>query len=285
MTAPPPETTQATAAGAPVPVSGANPAPPRGGLEPAGVLRATGLFAGRALRRALRDPQVLVPSVAFPAVLMLVLLAAFATYVGEVIEGDYVDRVVPLMVLTGGAFGSVGVAIAIARERYAGFVDRLRALPVSPVAFLAGRVVADVARALAVVVVLVTVGHVVGFRFDNGVAGALGFFGVAAVAASGFAWIALAVGLGNGGADKAQGLNGLYLMLLFTNGGFVPVEAFPGWIQPVVRANPYTVSVETLTSLAGSGRILVPFLATVAWVAAAWLVAAPAARRRMARAT
>ena len=47
----------------------------------------------------------------------------------------------------------------------------------------------------------------------------------------------------------------------------VPLEAYPGWAQPVVRFNPATAYVTALDGLARGGELVAPVLAAVAWSA------------------
>lgn len=75
-------------------------------------------------------------------------------------------------------------------------------------------------------------------------------------------------------------MNGPVLMLFLLSTGFVPVEGFPGWLQPVVRANPLSAAVETLIGLSAGGPILVPALQTAAWIAVLTGLLAPSAVRR-----
>lgn len=57
-------------------------------------------------------------------------------------------------------------------------------------------------------------------------------------------------------------------MLLFFSRGMVPLEAYPGWAQPIVRFNPATSFVTALDNLGRGGELTGPILSAVAWAVA-----------------
>lgn len=61
--------------------------------------------------------------------------------------------------------------VGLAEDLQKGLVDRFRSLPMSRSAVLTGRTVADLVRNAFVVVVMLVVGFLVGFRPEAGVAG------------------------------------------------------------------------------------------------------------------
>ncbi|HWJ96696.1 MAG TPA: ABC transporter permease [Acidimicrobiales bacterium] len=262
--------------------STAAPAPSALGRPPAELpwRRSVAVLTGRNAKRLLRSPVTLVQSVCFPTLLLLTLLAAFGRVIGGSVS-DYAARMVPQLVVAAGAFGAAGTGIAVHTDRVSGMIDRLRALPIDRRGYLAAAVVADALRAAAAAAVLVVIGHAFGFRFHQGVAAMIGFFGIAAAFSTIWAWLAVRVGL-VASASEAVGsaMNGPVLMLFFLSSGFVPVAGFPGWLQPVVRANPLSVAVEALIGLSAGGPVLVPVLQTAAWITALTLLLAPSAVRR-----
>ena len=68
-------------------------------------------------------------------------------------------------------------------------------------------------------------------------------------------------------------------LLLFFNTGMVPLDVFPGWLQPVVRAQPMSPAIETMRALADGGPTLWPLLQAVAWVLGLIVVFGPLAVR------
>jgi ABC transporter DrrB family efflux protein len=238
------------------------------------------LCAGRNLRRLSRSPVTVVQSVAFPSLLLVVLLIAFGRVIGGTVEA-YAGRLVPQLVVAAGAFGATGTGLAVFADRRNGMIERLRSLPIASSSFLVGTVTADAARALLAAVAMVAIGHLPGFRFSTGVVGVVGFFALAVVFGTVWAWAAINLGLWARTAESVSSLmSGPVLMLFFLSTGFVPADGFPSAVQPLVRANPLSCAVNALIGLSRGGPTLVPVLQTLAWTLALSALLAPAAIRR-----
>jgi ABC transporter DrrB family efflux protein len=254
-------------AGAPVAA-----APPSG----VSLLAATRALARRDLLRALATPATTVQSVVFPAVLLMVLLAVFGTAVEAVDGQPYVQRITPALVISGAAFGSLGAVGGLFEDRRSGFFDRLRLAPVVGgdgnrgfTALLLARSASEHVRVFVTAVCLVVLGYVFGFRFEAGIGRALAFFVVATVCGACFAWVGFALATrGSSMEAVVPPVSLLFLILLFLSHGMVPIEAFPGWIQPVVEVSPSSLMMLALQRLAGGGEVLWPLVGALAWTAA-----------------
>lgn len=251
-------------------------------VRPPGIVGGSLIHAERSIRRSLRIPVVVVQTLVFPVLLLFVLNIVF----GEIIEertGDlrYADRLVPLTALSSALFGSLGGAAALVHERRLGLLDRMRALPGARSAPLIGRIGADMVRVLAGAVLVAAAGHLVGFRFREGLPSTLAYFALIVLYGSAFGWVVLAVAARARTVEQLAILNPVFLVMLFLNTGFVPVEGYPGFLQPVVRLAPHTAAVNALLGLASGGPVLVPVLQTLAWIAVITAVAAPLAVRRL----
>lgn len=133
-------------------------------------------------------------------------------------------------------------------------------------AVVVGRLVGDLVRVLAVALFAIAVAHAVGFRFYAGPLAALGFVGVVLLVGVMFTVLAAYVGLRLDAAGVQNALNLPTMLLFFLSSGFVPVEAFPGLLQPVVRANPLSLADDALVGLSAGGPVLAPFLGLLWWV-------------------
>jgi ABC-2 type transport system permease protein len=100
----------------------------------------------------------------------------------------------------------------------------------------------------------------------------------------GFATVIVAVGVQAGGKNIITGLSTVCFLLLFFNSGMVPIDVFPGWLQPAVRAQPMSPAIEAMRGLAEGGPTLWPVLQSVAWVAGLLAVFGPIAVRGYRRA-
>lgn len=245
----------------------------------------TAILAGRGLLLTARSPATVAMAAAFPVVLLVFLSVSFAKVImpgGS--YADYVNYSVPLFATMGITFATLSTANAVYLDRVAGFDDRLRTLPMSPIAPLAGRIIADTARNLATVAVVTGVGIVLGFRFENGVLGAAAYFLLPLAYGFGLAWLMVAVAMYASSAESANAaLNALLLVLSFLSTGFVKLGDLPDWAQPIARANPISHVVEAMRAFAHGGSAGDHVLAVVAWSIGLTAVFGALAVRRYAR--
>ena len=129
----------------------------------------TALLTWRALVRYLRAPQVLYLGTAQPIVFLVMLNAVFGGLVTGAQGGSYVQYLLPGVIVMNVLLGASVTAAGMAEDLRDGIVDRFRSLPISRVAVLVGRTLADLARNTIALAFLVVVGAFMGFRFDGGV--------------------------------------------------------------------------------------------------------------------
>ncbi|MFB9835188.1 ABC transporter permease [Actinoallomurus acaciae] len=197
---------------------------------------------------------------------------------------DYAQWLPPIVVLQAMIFVAMSSADAIAADVQSGMVRRFRSMPVARLAPVAGRLGADLCRALLALAVAVAVGLAFGFRFRTGMVPALGF----AALAVGFALclcvgcVALGLAVGNP-EHTASALLVPQLLLTMLSTGFAPVTGFPGWIRPFVRDQPVSQAADALRGLASGGATARPVLTTLAWLAGLLVVFTPLARRTLSK--
>jgi ABC-2 type transport system permease protein len=251
-----------------------------GGVTLSGAIRA---LARRDLLRAVGTPAITVQSIVFPGVLLMVLLAVFGTAVEEFSGEPYVQRITPALIISGAAFGSVGAVSGLLHDRLSGFFDRVRLTPLrgrvgtagstGPVALVLARSLSEHVRVAATSVCIVAIGLAFGFRFEAGFGRAVAFFALAIVFGSCFGWIGFALATRASSMEAVVSpVTALFLVLLFLSHGMVPLEAFPGWVQPVVQVSPSSLMMLTLQRLASGGAVVPPMLGALAWTVAITLV-------------
>jgi ABC-2 type transport system permease protein len=242
------------------------------------------LFAGRNVRRFFRSRLNLVSVLLFPLLLMFMQLAVAGKIVSAIEGSAYVDRLAPDIILVTAAFGTTVTALAMLGDVRSGFLNRVRTLPVSAFSLLAGRVVGDVARILVVAGIATGVAHLPGFRFTQGPLAAVGFFGVVALFATTVTSLGVVAGLTLRGMDTIRAVVGNPVLLLFLfSSGFLPVDQYPGPVQPLVRANPISTAATAMYGMSHGGPVAVPLLQTLAWTVGVTACCLPVAIRRYRR--
>src|SRR5579862_6882657 len=138
----------------------------------AGAFSDTADVAGRNLLALLRTPQALVFATIQPVIFVLLFRYAFGGAI-RVPGTDYVDFLMPGIFAQTVAFGAIGTAVGLSADLRTGILVRFRTLPMARIAVLGGRTLADLARNLLVVGVMIGVGFAAGFRSAHGAPGLL----------------------------------------------------------------------------------------------------------------
>lgn len=242
------------------------------------------IHAGALLRTWSRDPGIVVQSLVFPAFMLLMFQLVLGETVTTMGGGDSVYGNTGLVALVGALFGTLATAITLIHERDTGLLARMWTLPVPRAGFIAGRLLAEAVRAGLATLVLFAVAVPLGFRFEHGVLAGIGAVLVPMIFGVGIAVPVLALATLASGKGAVQQLGGLFLLLLFFNGGFAPPDQYWGWIQPFVRHQPMTPAIDAVRGLTERGPVLAPFLTTVLWTVGLIAVFGPIAVRGYRRA-
>ncbi|APB01621.1 ABC transporter permease [Nocardia seriolae] len=223
--------------------------------------------AGRLMRRWPREQEVLTSTLILPVLLLLMYQLVLDKVLTGTSGADAIYGFVPMIAITGAMYGAMGTGLSLHAERESGLLRRFWVLPVHRSAGLLGRLLAECGRTLAGTVVIVVLGVALGLRFHQGVWAALGSILIPVLIIPGFATMVITVGVSRLGDKVVQLFAAVTLLGMFFNSGFVPVENYPGWLQPVVRAQPMSCAIEAMRNLTLGGPIATPVLQTLAWSA------------------
>jgi ABC transporter DrrB family efflux protein len=221
----------------------------------------------RDILKYLRLPQLLV----FNAMLNVVLLLLFDYVFGGAIQtggAGYIQYFLPGFVAQTVVFGSTQTSVAIAEDLSKGLIDRFRSLPMSRSAFLTGRVVSDMFRYALLLLLMVAVGVIVGFRFQNGFGPAIAGFGLIILFGVALTWVAVFIGISVKDVETAQTAGFVWVFpLVFASSTYVPIQTMPGWLQVFARINPVTPMVDTVRALFLGGDLYASLWKILAWSA------------------
>ena len=235
---------------------------------PLGILRDTVALARRGLIAYRRVPQLLVFSTIQPVIFVVMFRYVFGGAVaGSLPPGvDYVDYLMPGIFVQTVVFGSIAAAIGIATDMKSGLMERFHALPMARGAVLTGRTTADLCRNAFVVVLMMVVGFLVGWRIHTNVFGLISaallvlFFGYA------MSWIFATLGLAVGDPETAQAAAFPVLApLVFASSAFVPVETMPSWLQWFAEHQPVTANASAVRALTFGGPTAEWVFKALAW--------------------
>ena len=166
------------------------------------------------------------------------------------------------------AFGSVSTGVGLAEDLQKGLVDRFRSLPMARSAVFTGRTIADLVRNLFVVLGMLAVGLLAGFRPEAGIAGWAGAIGLLLLLSFSFSWIGATIALLIRSTEAVQSADFIWLFpLTFASSALVRTDDMPGWLKAFANHQPMTQVIEAVR-----GFLLDQPVGSHGWQALAWCV-------------
>lgn len=240
----------------------------------AGTAATSATIALKTLKVFLRDPQVVFPTLLQGVLFLLVFRYVFAGAIDSA-PLAYVDYMTPGIITTTLLFGSSQAAVTVARERSAGFTDRVLSLPVARVGITMGRLAAQSTIVVAAALTTLLAAVITGFRLHAGVTEIVAALAMLVLYSVTFAALFLALGAAASSPEAAQGLAFIAIPLTFISSAIVPTASMPGWLAAVADFQPLTPMIDALRGLTQTDLIGVDqtsLMAAIAWSAGIQLV-------------
>jgi ABC transporter DrrB family efflux protein len=236
-------------------------------LGPRAFVSDTLLLTRRHLLHSIRTPQLIILAAIMPVMFVLLFRFVFGGSIHVPGYEHYVDYLIPGIVVQTSLFGGSSSAVGIADDLAKGVTDRLRSLPIHRSAILAARTLADLVRLTYTVALVIAIGLLVGFRFDNGLLPVAGGIAIALLFGYACAWCFTLLGLAVRNVEGAQ-LAAFLLSfpLVFAASTFTSTQTMPSWLQAFADAQPVTAVADALRALTlGVGPATRPALHAIAW--------------------
>ncbi len=229
------------------------------------LLSQTLVLTRRLLIRSARNPMTLVHALLLPVAFLLALKVVFGDSITSITGQNALYRSVPLVALLATMSGSTTGVVGITAERLDGFLARLWALPLHRAAGLLSRMAAETIRLLGTTLVILGTGIILGFRFHRGAAGALLWVAVPVIFGVAFSVLATTAALYWPKAVLVEAMQPVIILGACFSTGFVPLERYPDWVQPLVRYQPMSPAVDAMRGLSVGGPVLWPMISALVW--------------------
>jgi ABC-2 type transport system permease protein len=237
------------------------------------------LLAWRNYNHHVRVPSLIVFSTITP--LIFLLLFRYVLGGSVAIPGvDYVDYLVPGVIVQAIAFGASQTGVGLALDVGRGITDRFRSLPIARSAVLTGRALTDTGRNLLVATVVLGAGFVIGFRPDANPAAVLAGIGVAVAFGYAFSWVAAYIGVTVRHAESVHDAGFVWVVpLTFASSALVSVDTMPAGVRWFAEINPITSVADATRALMLGDPAGGPLLRSATWIAALLILFVPLAVR------
>ncbi|MFG2978365.1 ABC transporter permease [Streptomyces sp. NPDC048331] len=227
----------------------------------------------RNLLHVRRYPSLTLNLLLTPVMLLLLFVYIFGDVMsagmgGAADRSEYIAYVVPGVLLMTIGSTVIGAAVSVSTDMSEGIIARFRTMAIHRGSVLVGHVVGSVLQSLASVVLVGAVAVAIGFRSTDATALEwLAAFGLIALFALALTWIAVGMGTASPNAEAASNSATPLILLPLISSAFTPVEAMPGWFQPIAQYQPFTPAIETLR-----GLLLGTEIGYNGWLAVAWSI-------------
>lgn len=232
------------------------------------------LQTNRLLTRWARDYITVIGAIVLPILFMVVLNIVLGNLAYVVTHDSGLYSIVPLIALGAAITGSTFVAIDLMRERSFGLLARLWVLPVHRASGLISRILANAIRTLVTTLVMLGTGVVLGFRFRQGLIPSLMWISVPVILGIAIAAMVTTVALYTAQTVVVEGVELVQAIAIFFSTGLVPLNSYPGWIQPFVAHQPVSYAIAAMRGFAMGGPVLSPMIGMLVWTAGICVVCA-----------
>lgn len=216
----------------------------------------------------------------------VIMIVIFGYVLGSAITipggGNYRDYLLPGLFVLNQVFTLSIIAGRVAKDSENGITDRLRSLPMSPLAVPVGITGADVVKSLMGLSITAVLGLIVGWRIHAGPLNAVIAFAMLILFRYAITWVATFLGLivTSAAADLLFPLTFPFAMIANM---FVPTSGFPAWLRFIADWNAVSSAVAASRTLFGSPGLETattlplshPILITFGWIALTLIVFVP----------
>lgn len=231
----------------------------------ASMLRHSLLHSLRLIRAWPRDPATMIQALVYPALTLVMLRIVLGDSVTAATGQPSIYGTVPMVTLIGAMSGAIVSGLGLRKERDSGLLARFWTMPVNRAAGLVGRLSAEAIRVLTTTAIILAVGVALGFRFNQGLLAGIALLFVPVVFGIGFAVMVTALVTVPGELPLVEIVGILTTLLMFFNSGFVPVNAYPTWLQDIVANQPMSCAIDAMKGLSLGGPVAEPLIKTLIW--------------------
>lgn len=197
---------------------------------------------------SLRNPETLLTATLIPFCLILLFGTIFGS-ISDVGDYNYIDFIVPGIILQSIAQASQYSAMNISTDMKKGIIDRFRSMSISKSAVLISHTGAGVIRGMISSFVIMLTAPILGFRPHTGLVDWLLIIALLLLINITFTLIAVLCGTISKSVEGATGLLFPLFILPFMSSGFAPVDTMPGGISWFAAIQPMTPMIDSLRAL------------------------------------
>ncbi|GLW23146.1 ABC transporter permease [Microbispora triticiradicis] len=217
----------------------------------ADVLRDTATLTGRILRHWRGRPVSILLGLLFP-VLMVVMFGYIFGGAMAAPGGKYMDFLIPGMLAMTMLFGLESMVVSVTNDTAKGITERIRSMPITTTAVLAGRSAADILNSVVGLAIMIATGLLVGWAPNRSLLQALASVGLLLWLRFAFTWVGIYLGLLLKTPESAVAVQVLVWPVGFLSSAFVSPDTMPAWLDAIATWNPLSATATAIRELFGN---------------------------------
>ncbi|MBT0770608.1 ABC transporter permease [Kineosporia sp. J2-2] len=223
----------------------------------------------RNIKSQLRYPVTIFAIIGIPVLFLLLFVYVFGGALAEAVDvsgsQDYVDYVLPGLIIMTAAAGLLGTSTSTSVDMTEGIITRFRTMAIFRPSILIARVLSSVLQTLASMLFVFVVALLMGLSPNATAVEWLAIVGVLALISFSLSWLGLAFGLAAKTIDAASNAPFPLILMPLVGSGIVPTDSMPTVVRWFAEYQPFTPMIETLRGLLNGSEIGDSALLTFAW--------------------
>lgn len=218
----------------------------------------------RCMYLSLRNLDAFLTGIGTPILMMLLFVYVLGGSM-KVGNMNYVDYLVPGIILQ--CIGQCGVttAISVNHDLKKGIINRFRSMPIARQSILTGHALAAIVRSTMTTFLVAAMAYFIGFRPAAGILQWILVIGILLLFMGVITWLSIIIGLLSGSAESANGISAAVMFLPYLSSGFAPTETMPVPLRVFCENQPMTPIIEAIRSLLMNVTLDENYISALLW--------------------
>lgn len=191
----------------------------------------------------------------WPIIIMALFLGLMGGALGEGLGGSYLNFVMPGVLAMTMFLGLEGTMLAMCQDASRGVTDRFRSLPMSGIAVVGGRCLADLLDSAISLIVVAGAGLAFGWRPDTTWPEAAAALGLLLLLRVAMLWIGIFIGLKVTSPESLVPIQIMVWPVLIFSSVFIDTATMPRWLGIIAEANPLSATATAMRELMGTAVV------------------------------
>lgn len=229
-----------------------------------------------------RNLDGLITTIFLPVLILLSFVFIFGGAIDR--SGNYIDYILPGIIVLGIGQVSAGAAVAMSTMKQRGILNRFKTMNITQSSVLWGELTINLLKNLIAVFLVVIVGILLGFSTQITFLTVFFLLFFVLLFAAVLIWISFFVGL-TVGTEAAAAFPMILLFMPYLSSGFVPLETLPKFLRRLAEISPFTPITESIRGLLMNELIIHNLQTALIWLGLLLLLFVPLTLRKYERLT